>query len=307
MTKNERLRELLAQPGALQAPGCIDPFTARIIQDIGFNCCYIGGYATGTHYAISEPLVTLTEQVGHAANIARVLDVPLIVDAGAGFGDPVHTARTIREFERAGISGIHIEDQIYPKKMHYHTLPAPTEHVIPVEEMVMKIKAGVEARRDPNFVLIARTDAIGAENGGIKEAIRRGNLFAEAGADLVLMFPVNDEQTELIPKEVDAPLAYIYSEGTHRPRYTKQELSDMGWKLIIYASTTVMVIGRAIREVMTELYTTGRTSFNNREMAGVREQVQAVIGIPELIALEKATRAEYADAPYLVEDRPVGR
>lgn len=303
MTKNERLRQLLSAPEALQAPGCIDPFTARIIQDVGFDCAYLGGYATGTHYAVSEPLVTLTEQVSHAANIARVIDVPLIVDAGAGFGDAVHTARTIREFERAGVSGVHIEDQIYPKKMHYHTLPAPTEHVIPVEEMSFKIKAAVNARSDKNFVVIARTDAIGASNGGIQEAIRRGNLYAEAGADIVLMFPINEEQTRLLPREVHAPLAYIYSEGTHRPRFSRQELTDMGWKLIIYASTIVMTVGRAVWDVFTELKTTGRTSFDHDEMSKMRERVQAVIGIPELIALEKETRPEYRNAPYLAPDK----
>src|SRR5215212_6214332 len=146
-----RLRRLIERPGLIVAPVCYDPLTARIATELGFECLGLGGYALGSHLAASEPLLTMTEVVEAARRITGATEVPLMVDAGAGYGDPLHCMRTVRESERAGVAAIHIEDQVFPKRAHYHR--DYREHTVPAEEMVAKIRFAAQARRDSDFVL----------------------------------------------------------------------------------------------------------------------------------------------------------
>ena len=153
----QRLRALLKKGAFLYMPSVIDPLAGRLAESIGFKVVYSGGFATGGSRAVTEPLLTMTEQVEHAKNIAKSCSVPMICDAGAGFGEPLHTMRTVKEFIYAGIAGIHIEDQLYPKRAHYHKYVA---HAVPMKTFIDKIKMACNARDavDKDFVIIARSD-----------------------------------------------------------------------------------------------------------------------------------------------------
>ena len=133
-----KFRELMARPRFIPALGIWDPYTARVAESLGIECVHIGGYQLGAHYVTSEPLLTLTELANTTRYVTSAVRIPVVVDAGAGYGEPLHVMRTVRELERAGAAGLHIEDQIYPKRVHYHK---GVEHVIPREDMVAKIKA----------------------------------------------------------------------------------------------------------------------------------------------------------------------
>src|SRR5579875_1351348 len=203
MTKTRRLRELLETGEFLYMPAATTPLEGRLCETAGVKVVYTGGYATGATCAISEPLLTLSEQLAVAGAVARAVAVPLIADAGAGFGEPLHTMRTVREFAAAGIAGIHIEDQLFPKRAHYHKYIA---HALPRAEFVDKIRWACHQRDeiDRDFVIIARTDT--CREFGLDEAIARINAAAEVGADLGLLFPRNDEEAAAAPGRVAAGL-----------------------------------------------------------------------------------------------------
>ena len=158
----------------LELPAVCDPLTARIAENAGFRTLYNGGFVSGSFSAVSEPLMTMSEQIAIAANIARTVNVPLVMDAGAGWGEPLHTMRTVRECIRNGVAGVHIEDQLFPKRAHYHTYVA---HNIPRREFRDKIKLACEQRdrSDPDFVIIARSDA--HQSGG-RSRRRHGTDFS---------------------------------------------------------------------------------------------------------------------------------
>jgi methylisocitrate lyase len=296
MKNTTKLRKMLNEPGIIVAPGCIDPFSAKIIESLGFKCICLGGYATGCHLVIPEPLLTTTEQVTYAGQVADAVDIPLITDAGAG-GDAIHTARAVREFERAGVAAIHIEDQVYPKKMGYHTLPLPKEQIIPAAQMVDKLHAALDARRDSDFVIIARTDAVHADGGGIDMAIERGNIYAETGADMIMGFPNDLKEAERFAREVKAPTYLVWSEGVPRPQPSIQEAERLGFKGVCYPSTVIMTVFEAVRDQFTTLRDTGLTGNDLKHMMATRAAVQATIKIPELMERERRSTAVAAGRP----------
>lgn len=287
MAPRQKIRELLDREQTTVMPGCLDPLTALILEDIGFEAVYVGGFAIGAQTAITEPLLSLTEMADAAGRVAQTVQVPVLCDAGAGFGQAIHVARTIQEFERAGLAGVHIEDQYYPKQMHYHTLPAPTEDMIPIGEMCAKIEAAVNARADPNFLIIGRTDAVASRGGGMEEAVRRANTYSEAGADAIMAFPETAQQIEELPRRVRAPLVYVVTEGRHRPRPPVDELKRLGYRFVVYSSAVVMAVGRGVREVFTRLYQTGQTALDVAEMAEMRKYVNRLLKVPERIEMER--------------------
>ena len=180
--KNARLRELIAQPGIVVAPGCHDGLTARLVQQSGFQVCYMGGNGTMASY-LGIPDIgigTATEMITRARYLAETLDIPLVCDADTGYGDVSSVARTVREYEGAGVSAIHFEDQVMPKKCG----AMEGVQVVPVEEMCMKLRAALDARRDPNFMIIARTDSYNSY--GVDEAISRCKRFWDCGADMLM-------------------------------------------------------------------------------------------------------------------------
>src|SRR5437764_1263212 len=204
-----RMRRLLERSGLIVVPVCFDPLTARIAAQAGFECVGLAGYALGSHLAVSEPLMTMTEVVDASRRITASIDVPLKVDVGAGYGDPLHVTRTVRELEKAGVAAIHLEDQVFPKRAHYHR--DYREHTISAEEMADKIRFACQARSDPDFVVIARTDTMRTD--GYDEGVRRARLYAEAGADAVMLFPNTLEEARRAPRDCGVPLNYVNSPG----------------------------------------------------------------------------------------------
>ena len=157
-----RLKRLLDSGKTVVAPGAYDAIGARVVQALGFQAVYTGGYMSGAHLTVTEPLMTMTEQIDVAARVAGAVDLPVIVDGNAGFGDPLHTWRTVNAYEDAGLAGIHIEDQIYPKRASYHK---GLEHIVPIDDFLDKMRHALDARRYDDFVIIGRTDGFSARRG----------------------------------------------------------------------------------------------------------------------------------------------
>jgi len=178
-SKTAALRRLLAEEAFIHMPVAYDALGGRLIENTGFKAVYVGGFVTGGSRCTSEPLLTLDEQVRVAGDVAKAITIPTLADAGAGFGEPLHTMRTVREFIHAGIAGVHIEDQLFPKRAHYHKYVA---HVIPRKDFADKIRLACREREqsDKDFVIIARSDSCRFE--GLDEAIARVNMAADAGA-----------------------------------------------------------------------------------------------------------------------------
>ena len=183
MSVRSDLRARVNSGEQIVAPGAYDPISARLVQSLGFSSVYCGGYISGAHLAVTEPLMTMTEQLSVAERVVRAVPLPVICDADAGYGEPVHAMHTVRSFEKAGVAGIHIEDQFFPKRASYH---AGLEHVIPMDEFLQKISYALRARTDPDFLIVGRTDAFTAVEGDMDEAIRRGNALKDLGVDLVM-------------------------------------------------------------------------------------------------------------------------
>jgi len=281
-----RLRELLAGPRFIPALGIWDPYTARVAETLGIQCVHLGGYQLGAHLVISEPLVSLTELANTTRYITAAVKIPLVVDAGAGFGEPLHVMRTVRELERAGAAGMHIEDQIYPKRAHYHI---GIEHVVPRDEMVAKIRAALAARTNPDFVIMARTDAMHTE--GYEEGVARANLYLEAGADIVMIFPDTMEDALRAPKEINGPLAYTNSEGNmlRRPLFSTSEFEKVGYKFSTYPTALLCPVTQTVKKVVNSLLTTGVSGNDPEEMIPWRKEVETLIGLDEMYKIESDT------------------
>jgi methylisocitrate lyase len=281
-----KFRELMARPRFIPALGIWDPYTARVAESLGIECVHLGGYQLGAHYVTSEPLLTLTELATTTRYITSAIGIPLIVDAGAGYGEPLHVMRAVREIERAGAAGLHIEDQIYPKRAHYHK---GVEHVVPRAEMVEKIKAALAARADPNFLIMARTDAMRTD--GYGEGIERANLFLEAGAEMVMIFPNTPEEARRAPRDVKGLLAYTNSEGNRlrRPLFSVQEFQDLGYKLSTYPTALLCPVTQTIKSVVTNLLTRGVSGQDPEQMIVWRKEVEDLIGLEEYYRIESAT------------------
>ena len=284
-----KLRALLRAKTFLHMPSVYDAIGGRLVQSLGFEAAYIGGYVTGGSTTVTEPLLTMTEQVALAGNIAQCITVPLVADAGAGFGEPLHTMRTVREFIRVGVAGVHIEDQLYPKRAHYHKYIV---HGIPVEEFVEKIKFSCKQRdeSDPDFVVIARTDTCRAL--GLGEASMRINRAADVGADLGLLFPRNPAEAEQAPKVCRLPLVYVQSRGNRdgRPIFSRQDLQQMGYVGCIEAQVVLCTAFHFLKKALAELRETGDyTGMTNAEYVAARQQVEDIISLDEYYEIEAQT------------------
>jgi len=199
INRTAELRRLLAEERFIDMPVAYDPLGGRLVESLGFKTVYNGGFVTGGSRCTSEPLPTMRT----AGDIAKAVEVPVVADAGAGFGEPLHAMRTVREFIHAGIAGIHIEDQLYPKRAHYHKYVA---HVIPRKDFADKIKFACRQRdeTDKDFGIIAHSDACRFE--GLEEAVTRINMAADVGADMGMIFPRTPEELEQATKLAKIPL-----------------------------------------------------------------------------------------------------
>jgi methylisocitrate lyase len=281
-----RFRELIARPKFIPALGIWDPYTARVAEALGIECVHIGGYQLGTHYVTSEPLLTLTELAWTTKYVTSAVKIPVVVDAGAGYGEPLHVMRCVRELEKAGAAALHIEDQIYPKRVHYHK---GVEHVVPRDEMVAKIKAALAARTDPNFFIMARTDSMRTD--GFAEGVERANLYLEAGAEMVMIFPNTREEAIQATKEIKGLLAYTNSEGNklRRPLFSVQEFQDIGYKLSTYPTALLCPVTQTLKRVIKNLVTEGVSGNDPEEMIPWRKEVEDLIGLEEYYRIESET------------------
>src|SRR5262249_29735681 len=198
MTRTQALRRLLNEDGFIYMPVAYDALGGRLVADTGFKAVYTGGFVTGGTRCTSEPLLTMDEQVRVAGDVANAVAVPLVADGGAGFGEPLHTMRTVRQFIRPGVAGRHSGDPLHPNRVQYHKYVA---HAVPRDEFADKIRSACRARdeTDRDFVIIARSDTCRFE--GPEEAIARINMAADAGADMGMFFPRNREEMQRGPKE----------------------------------------------------------------------------------------------------------
>jgi 2-methylisocitrate lyase-like PEP mutase family enzyme len=281
-----RLRQLLGE-GLLVSPGVTDPFTARIAVHTGFSAVYLGGLATGASLGVMEPLLTLTEQAEHAARVASSVDVPVIVDGGAGFGGSMSIARMVQEFERAGVSGLHLEDLAYPKSVSYHKMPAQGNQIVSPGVMRARLRAAQDSRTDEDFVIIARTDAVHASGGGIDLAIERANIYGAEGADLLLAFPDNMADVARFAREVDYPVVLVCNDTGARPSPSVGELQELGYSLAIYAQAALLSTYHAVHGVYEHLYESGVTGLDPAEMLAARKGSEAAMGLPQLLKLEE--------------------
>lgn len=281
MPPTRTLRQLLARPGAVMAPGVADALFARLVPQHGFEAIYMTGAGTSA-VRLGMPdvgLLTMTEMVDNAARIAEASGLPLIADADNGYGGVLNVRRTIRAYERAGVAAVHIEDQVLPKRCGH----LMGKQLVPVEEMVAKIKAAVDARNDADFVVIARTDAIAVE--GFEQALERAEIYRDAGADMIFVEAPNAEQLPKIAPRIQAPLLYNVAASGKTPFLPKEEIERLGFKLIIYPNWVVLAAIRAAGRVLATLRETGSIASLAGEVASFREFFD-LVGMPEVQALE---------------------
>lgn len=239
-------RTLLAGATPVVAPLVLNPLMALLAKDAGFKALYLGGGSTGYLKAVTEANLTLTEMCAAALDVRTVCDLPLILDGACGWGDPMHMHRTIGMSEAAGFAAIEIEDQILPKRAHHHI---GIEHLIPTELMVAKIKEAIAARRNPDFVIIARSNAVRNPKLGLDEGLRRGEAFRKAGADMILVNARTPDQIRVIGERLGGPLCLLAAgDAVADCGMTQADLHKIGYSLLVDASTPLMAAHKAWRE-----------------------------------------------------------
>lgn len=250
-----RFRELLAEPGIVVAPGAYDAITARVIASHGFPAVYMTGAGTvNAHLGLPDiALGTLTEFVENAARIVDVVDQPVICDADTGFGNALNVMRTVRAFERAGVAGVHLEDQESPKRCGH----LEGKRIVPVAEMEGKIRAACDARRDDDFVIMARVDAAAVE--GVDAAIERAGRYAEAGADVIFAEALTsaDEFGTFGAANLGVPLLANMTEFGKTPYLTAAQFEDLGFDVVIFPMLAFRMMLGAVDAAMGELAARG--------------------------------------------------
>jgi 2-methylisocitrate lyase-like PEP mutase family enzyme len=247
MSKAARLRELLDGDGLIVAPGVYDGISAALVGKLGFSAAYMtgAGVCATAHGLPDIGLLTLTEMAGRAAVLAGVLDIPLIADADTGYGSPINVVRTVREFERAGVAAIQLEDQVFPKRCGH----LAGKEVVGADEFALTLGAAVEARHDRDTVIVARTDARAPL--GIDEAIARANRYASIGADVIFVeAPQSIEEIEQIAAEVDAPLLLNVVPGGRTPEVDHQRLAELGYRIAIHPGAALAAVVPAAIEAL---------------------------------------------------------
>lgn len=282
--KTSGLRALLRGDAIVVAPGCFNALSALLIEQAGFPAIYVSGAALAGNF-LGYPdigLATMSEVLENARHVVQVTTLPVICDIDTGYGNAMNVIRTIREFESAGVAGAQLEDQVMPKKCG-HT---EGKQLIPMAEMVQKIKAAVDARRDPDFVLIARTDAIAVT--GLDDAMARANAYREAGADILFVeAPRTVEEMRTITRSVPGPhLANMVEGGGKTPVLPARELQAIGYKIAIYPVSLWMASIKAMQEVLTVLKEDGTTTRYTARMVSFHEMFETV-GRSRFAELEK--------------------
>jgi 2-methylisocitrate lyase-like PEP mutase family enzyme len=262
MTQASGLRSLLHRDGMVVAPGAYDCITAKLIEQAGFDAVYMTG--AGTAATLGYPdfgLVTMSEMVGNAARIATAVELPVIADADTGYGNELNVFRTVREFERAGVAGIHIEDQEFPKKCGH----LDNKQVIPRDDYIAKIRSAAAARRDKDFLIIARTDSRAVA--GLDEAVARANAALAAGADMAFVeAPQTQPEVAAVPRLVNGPCLLNVVRGGKTPDLDLREAEAMGYKLAIVPGLLIKSVVGICDQMLAELKTSHRHPLPVREV-----------------------------------------
>jgi len=247
--KRKSFREALNSGKLLQFPGAYNPMVAMLIEQTGFNGVYVSGAVMANSLGIPDiGMTTLTEVSQTASSIARVTNLPTIMDIDTGFGETMSVARTIKELTFLGLSGCHLEDQVNPKRCGH----LDNKELVETSAMVRKVKAAADAKSDPNFVLIARTDARGVE--GLDKAIDRAKAYVDAGADMIFPEAMKDEsEFEAFRKAIDVPLLANMTEFGKSRLLSKKELENLGYNLVIYPVTTQRLAMFAVEQGLSEI------------------------------------------------------
>jgi 2-methylisocitrate lyase-like PEP mutase family enzyme len=253
MSSAHHLRRLLAREELLIAPGVYDGISAALVGKLGFPAAYMtGAGVSAAGYGLPDVgLLTLTEMAERARVLAGLLDVPVIADADTGYGSPINVVRTVREYERAGIAAIQLEDQVFPKRCGH----LAGKEVIDAGRFQVTLRAALEARTNPDTVIIARTDA--RDPLGIEEAISRGRGYAEAGADVIFVeAPQSIEEVERIAREIDAPLLLNVVPGGRTPEIPPERLAELGFRIAIYPGVALGAVAQAVIGALSKLAST---------------------------------------------------
>ena len=283
-----RLRELLAGPEPVLAPGVFDALGARLVEAAGFRAVYMTGFGTAAAL-LGRPdvgLLTMSEMVENAARIVAACELPVIADADTGYGNPLNVIRTVQEYERAGVAAIHIEDQVAPKKCGH----MEGKQVIPAAEMEAKVRAAVAARRSDDFVIIARTDARAVE--GMAAAIDRARRYHAAGADVLFVEAVEsvDEVAAVAGELRGIPLLFNWAEGGKTPPLDHATLTELGFRIVIFPIATLLGTAGWIRQALAEIRTAG-TPLPIMDQLPRFEEFCDFIGLPEIHDLEDRFRS----------------
>jgi 2,3-dimethylmalate lyase len=279
-----RLRELLASGETIVAPGAFDSLAARLVEEAGFPAVYMTGFGASAAL-LGRPdvgLLTMTEMAENAGRIAACVDIPVIADADTGYGNPLNVIRTVGAYEAAGVAGIHIEDQVAPKKCGH----MEGKQVISGGEMAQKVRAAVEARTNPDFVIIARTDARAVE--GLDHAIQRASQYLEAGADVLFIeaLVTEDEAAEAAAAFPDVPLLFNWAEGGKTPPISLSRLRELGYRVVIFPIGTLLAATAGMRQILEEVAREGTPAAVLQDLPSFGDFVD-FIGLSEVREVEQ--------------------
>ena len=283
MTPRQTLKQLLKRNKLLVAPGCFDGLSARLVQEAGFEAAYLSGGAVARSMGIPDiGLVTMSESIERAVQVVSAINIPIIADADTGYGNAVNLVRSVREFERAGVAAIHIEDQITPKRCGH----LDGKEVISLEEMEFKLKAALATRSDPDFCIIARTDARGVN--GFEDAVKRANAFAKLGVDAIFFeAPQSEAELEEVPKRVpNIPLLVNVFKGGKTPMLPMERLEKMGFRIAIYPSETQRAAIHAMRSALSTLKREGTTESIDANLTTFKDR-DKVVGLDDWNKIER--------------------
>ena len=283
VSPRKQLRERLARRDAMLVPGCANALMARIVEDLGYEAAYVTG-AGVTNMFLGLPdlsFISLTQLADHVAAMRDAVEMPLIVDADTGFGNAVNTGYAVKVLERAGADCIQIEDQVFPKRCGHFD----GKEVVPVEEFVAKVRAAVDARVDPDLLVIARTDAIACS--GFADAAERANRALEAGADVLFIeAPRTLEEIRSIPGVADAPFLLNLVYGGNTPVLGQAELAAMGYAMVLYANLGLQAAVAAMQRTLGHLRAAGSVAGIEDAITSFEER-QRLVGKPRFDALEQ--------------------
>ena len=281
-----KLRDMIAGREPVLAPLVLNPLMAKLAENAGFRALYLGGGATGYLKIYLEATLTVTEMCQAAIEIGAATPLPLIFDAAAGFGDPMHMRRTIAMSEAAGFQAIEIEDQWLPKRAHHHI---GLEHMVEKEIMAAKVAEAVRARRGEDLLIVARTNAVRASN--MDDALARVEAYRAAGADLLLLSPRNAEEARFIAERLGGPLMYLASPGGMADiGIPAQEMADMGWKIIADPQTQFLALyerSKALYREMADSFSS--TAHSPEGWRALQDELHDDIGLEVLLDIERRT------------------